>query len=388
MSSSIIGWAHTKFGRHENETVESLTTRVTKDVLCHSKIDACDVDEIFVGHFNYGLDMQGIPAALPLQADEGLRFTPATHVENACASGSAAIHLAARAIESGQAKIALAVGVEKMTHAPNAKIQAALSSASYYAEEGSTGLSFAGIFAEIANGYFEKYGDHSNALAIIAAKNHRSGAMNPLAHMQKDLGYAFCSEVSDRNPMVAAPLRRTDCSLVTDGAAAILLASDDYIGDLDATIRLKSISQVCDFLPMSRRDMTHLSGAERAWKMALESANLRIDDLDFVETHDCFTIAELMQYEAMGLAEPGQAGKLLFDRETELGGRLPVNLSGGLKSKGHPIGATGVSMHVLAAMQLSEQASGEQAPGARLGGVFNMGGAAVANYCTILERIN
>jgi len=152
-------------------------------------------------------------------------------------------------------------------------------------------------------------------------------------------------------------------------------------------VAFRAAEQVNDFLPMSRRDILAFEGPELAWKKALAASRLRLDDLDLVETHDCFTIAELIEYEAMGLAKPGEGARLALDGTTAKDGRLPVNPSGGLKAKGHPIGATGVSMHVLTAMQLVGEAGGIQVPGAKLGGIFNMGGAAVANYVSILDRI-
>jgi acetyl-CoA C-acetyltransferase len=175
--------------------------------------------------------------------------------------------------------------------------------------------------------------------------------------------------------------------MVSDGAAAIVLAAPGLAESNDREIRIRATAHVNDALPMSGRDMTFLEGAARAWKQALARAGLALDDLDFAESHDCFTIAELMQYEAMGLAKPGQGAELLEEGATSLGGRLPVNLSGGLKAKGHPIGATGVSMHVIAARQLAGEPLGAKREGARLGGIFNMGGAGVANYCSILERV-
>lgn len=386
MLGHIIGWAHTRFGKLDGESLESLVVRVAADAIADAGLEPADIDEIVVGHFNQGLDPQGFPASLALQADDALRFKPATRVENACATGSAAIRQAAMAIGAGRARTVLVVGVEKMTASSAAQVQQSLASASYLPEEDEGG-SFAGIFGRIAQLYFQRYGDQSDALARIAAKNHRNGASNPLAHMQKDLGFEFCKAVSEKNPLVAGPLRRTDCSMVSDGAAALVLAHGDVAARAAKSVGLRAQAQVNDFLPMGRRDMTRFEGCTAAWGQALDQARLGLDDLDFVETHDCFTIAELIEYEAMGLAAPGEGGRAALEGWTEVGGRLPVNPSGGLKAKGHPIGATGVSMHVMTAMQLMGAASGVQVPGATKAGIFNMGGAAVANYVSILERV-
>lgn len=387
MGEYAIGWSHTKFGKLETETVESLMVTTVRDALADAGLEGGDIDEVFVSQFNSGLDPQGFPASLAIGGDEGLRYKPITHVENACASGSAAVHQGIKALRSGTAKAVLVVGVEKMTHRSGTEVGRALVSASYLPEEGGETASFAGIFGRIAELYFQRYGDKSKALAHIAAKNHKNGSVNPIAHMQKDLGLDFCATVSAQNPLVAGPLKRTDCSMVSDGAAAMVLVSDDRLPEGARAVEIKAIAQINDLLPMSRRDMTRLEGAARAWALAFERAGIGLPDLDFVETHDCFTVAELMQYEAMGLVGPGEGERAILEGWTAPGGRLPVNLSGGLKSKGHPIGATGVSMHVHAARQLTDDASGLQAEGPRLGGVFNMGGSGVANHCTILARV-
>lgn len=387
MTACIVGWAHTPFGRLEGETVESLTVRVARAALDHAGIGPGEVDEIVLGHFNAGFSAQDFTASLVLQADDRLRFTPATRVENACATGSAAIRQGLRAIAAGAARIVLVVGVEKMTDTPAPEVGRNLLKASYLPEDGDTPGGFAGVFGRIAEAYFQRHGDQSDALARIAAKNHRNGAGNPLAQIRKDLGYDFCRAESEKNPFVAGPLKRTDCSLVSDGAAALVLADIGTALGMRRAVAFRANEQVQDFLPMSKRDVLSLEGCAEAWKRALAAARLRLDDLSFVETHDCFTIAELMEYEAMGLARPGEGARVALEGQTEKGGRLPVNPSGGLKAKGHPIGATGVSMHVLSAMQLSGEAGDIQVPEARLAGIFNMGGVAVANYVSILERL-
>src|SRR5471032_2453562 len=387
MTAAIVGWAHTPFGKLNGETVESLVTRVTRDALADAGIEPGDVGEIVLGHFNAGFSAQDFTASLVLQASPDLRFKRATRVENACATGSAAVHQGLQAIEAKAARIVLAVGVEQMTTTPGAEIGRNLLKASYVRDEADIDGGFAGIFGKIAGLYFQKWGDQSDALAMIAAKNHKNGVGNPYAQMRKDLGYDFCRTESEKNPFVAGPLKRTDCSLVSDGAAAVVLADVETALRLDKAVVFRAAEQVNDFLPMSRRDIVAFEGPELAWKRALASAGLQLGDLSLVETHDCFTTAELIEYEAMGLTGKGEGARAILEGWTEKDGRLPVNPSGGLKAKGHPIGATGVSMHVLAAMQLTGNAGDLQVKGARLGGIFNMGGTAVANYVSILERI-
>lgn len=387
MTACIVGWAHTPFGKLSGESLESLIVRATGDALAHAGIAAGDVDEIILGHFNAGFSPQDFTASLVLQASPDLRFKRATRVENACATGSAAVHQALKSIEAKASRIVLVVGAEQMTATPPAEIGRNLLKASYVREEADIDGGFAGIFGKIAGLYFQKWGDQSDALAMIAAKNHKNGVGNPYAQIRKDLGFEFCRAVSDKNPFVAGPLKRTDCSLVSDGAAALVIADVETALRLDRAVAFRSAAHVQDFLPMSKRDILKFEGCAHAWRQALAKAGLKLDDLSFIETHDCFTIAELIEYEAMGLTPEGQGARAVAEGWTAKDGKLPVNPSGGLKAKGHPIGATGVSMHVMTAMQLAGEAGKLQVRNAKLGGIFNMGGTAVANYVSILERI-
>ena len=387
MTACIVGWAHSRFGKLEGEDIEALIVRVAGEAIRDAGIAPADIDEIFLGTFNGGFTRQEFPSSLVLQLDPSLRFKPATRVENACATGSAAIHQGLNAIAARRARTVLVVGVEKMTEITGPAVGDILIRAAYLREEGDIEGGFAGVFGRIAQAYFQRYGDKSDALARIAAKNHKNGAVNPLAQMQKDLGYEFCRAVSDKNPLVAGPLRRTDCSLVSDGAAALVLTDVETALACQKAVVFRAAEHVNDFLPMSKRDIVAYDGPALAWKRALASARIGLDDLSCAEVHDCFTIAELIIYEAMGLTPIGQGARAIEEGWTEKTGRLPVNPSGGLKSKGHPIGATGVSMHALQAMQLTGTAGGIQVKDATLAAVFNMGGAAVANYVSILERL-
>ncbi|MCA3261232.1 MAG: acetyl-CoA acetyltransferase [Telmatospirillum sp.] len=387
MEGCIVGWSHGKFGKREGLDLEALLAEVSVGALADAGLGPDDVDEIYVGHFGGGFVKQDFPASLVMQASDRLRFKPSTRVENACATGSAAVHMGLTSIAAKRARVVLVVGVEKMTETPGDVVGGILMKASYVKEEDRPGMSFAGVFGQIAQLYAQRYGDPSDAMARIAAKNHKNGCANPYAQLRKDLGYEFCRTVSDKNPLVAGPLRRTDCSLVSDGAAALVLADLETALALKKAVAFRAVQQVNDYLPMSRRDIVSFEGCARAWSQAYAQARVRVDDLKLVETHDCFTIAELLQYEAMGLAKPGKGMELALSGATEKDGRLPVNASGGLKSKGHPIGATGVSMHIMAAMQATGLAGDMQVRSPGLAGVFNMGGAAVANYVSILEPL-
>ena len=387
MSACITGWAHSKFGVNSEQTSENMIADVVEKAIKHAEISAKEIDAIFVGTFNNGFQKQDFHGALPAVSQSDLRYVPAMRVENACATGSAAIHTAMNAIEAKKAKTTLVVGVEKMTDVSSEKVGDILLGASYRPEEGSTKGGFTGVFASIAKSYFQKYGDKSDILAKIAAKNHENGCSNPLAHMQKNLGFEFCNFISEKNPYVAEPLRRTDCSMVSDGAAALII--QDFALSLSAkrAIAFRASRHVNDILPLSKREKTEFEGARQAWHHALSDAKITLDDLSFVETHDCFTIAELIEYEAMGLTKIGEGYKAIEEGWVQKTGKLPITPSGGLKSKGHPVGATGVSQHVMSAMQLTGEAGDMQINKANLAGIFNMGGASVANYVSILERL-
>ena len=386
MTACIVGWSHLKFGKSEDD-VEDMVTKVAIEAIHDAGFEPKDVDSIFLGHFGGAFSPQGFTSSLVLQAAPDLRFKSAMRVENACATGSAAVHQGIDCIDAGRGKVVLVVGVEKMTDLDNATVGEALLSASYLKEEAGINGGFAGVFGQITQAYYQKYGDQSDALAHIAAKNHKNGVDNPFAQIRKDLGFEFCRNISEKNPSIAGPLKRTDCSLVSDGAAALVLTNVETALGCSKAVVIRARSQVSDFLPMSKRNIIAFEGCTQAWNLALTSAGLKLDDLSFVETHDCFTIAELLEYEAMGLANPGEGARVLDEGITQKNGTLPVNPSGGLKAKGHPIGATGVSMHILSAMQVRGEAGEMQVKGAKLGGIFNMGGVAVANYVSILEPL-
>ncbi|TGN92913.1 acetyl-CoA acetyltransferase [Burkholderia sp. USMB20] len=386
-NSYIIGWGHTPFGKLDKLDLEQMIRDAVQPALDSAGLEPGDIDGIFLGHFNAGFVGQDFTASLPAVAMPEFRHTPAVRAENACATGSAAIWAALDAMAARRMKRTLVIGMEKMNELTTPQVAATLIKCSYVKEEGADPAGFAGIFGGIATKYFERFGDQSDALAAISSKNHSNGMHNPYAHMQRDLGFDFCRTVSEKNPFVSGPLKRSDCSLISDGAAALVLSTEPIHGAKGAPVRWRSRAQVNDFLPMSQRDPTRFEGAALAWQQGLWSAEATLEDLSFVETHDCFTIAELLQYEAMGLAPHGQGARVILDGVTRKDGRLPVNPSGGLKSKGHPIGATGVSQHVMAAMQLSGTADDMQVQDARVGAVFNMGGSAVASYLSILESV-
>lgn len=383
---NIIGWGHNKFGRNDTQSTEDMIAEVVSEAISHAQVDPKDIDNIVVGTFNNGFQKQDFHGALPAINCEVLKHVPSLRVENACATGSAAIHTALNSIEAKRSKLNLVVGVEKMTDRSTKEAGDILLGASYRKEEDKIDGGFAGVFAQITDTYFQRYGDQTKYLSKIAAKNHKNGVVNPYAHMQVDLGFDFCNKVSEKNPLVAPPLKRSDCSMISDGAAALIIADDELALEAEKAISFKARVQMNDLMPMSKRDKTEFRGASLSWKKALSDAQVNLMDLSFVETHDCFTIAELIEYEAMGLTQRGEGYKVLEEGTVYKDGKLPINPSGGLKAKGHPVGATGVSQHVMACMQLVGEAKDMQIKDASLGGIFNMGGSAVANYVSILER--
>jgi acetyl-CoA C-acetyltransferase len=382
----ITGWGHTEFGKHD-EPLEGLIVAAARDALHGAGITAVDVDEVVLGNFNAGMNALAFPSSLVLQTDDDLHGLPVTRVENACASGSAAVQTGIRAVLSGTAKTVLVVGAERMTERDATTVGQALLGADYEAAGTTTETGFAGLFARVADAYADRHGDPAEAMARIAAKNHARAALNPLAHLRKPLDVEFCRTVSDKNPTVAGRLRRTDCSPVSDGAAALVLTTSKHASAHATTngVRVTGFAHANDYLPAPRRDPLAFAASASAWRAALDAAGIAVSDLSFIELHDCFTIAELNLYEVLGLAPAGKGQALLDDGTVYADGDLPVNPSGGLKGKGHPVGATGVSQHVQASMQLTGTAGDLQLSRAERAAIHNMGGLAVANYVSVLE---
>jgi acetyl-CoA C-acetyltransferase len=386
MQAVIVGWGHTQFGKLDTLSLEDMIVSATNEAIRHAGLAAKDIDAVWLGHFNSGLIPDGFCSSMVLASDSALRFKPATRCENACASGAAALYAALDAVNSGRVRAALVVGAEKMTTLPTAGVTAALAGASYQAQE--SGVSFPQIFARYAKAYWSAHTDPREAMARIAVKNHANAMQNPLAQMHRPIDLDFALSASDRNPMIADPIKLSDCSLISDGAAALVVVHRDLLCDFPCGIAFRAAEQVNDLLPLSAKNLASFDGPRHAFTRAYAGAGVSVEDIDFAEVHDCFTIAELLTMEAMGLAEAGRAPTLLAEGFTQRGGRLPINLSGGLKAKGHPIGATGVSMHVIAARLLSGQAGDMNlAERPNLGLCFNMGGGAVANYVSILEQV-
>lgn len=381
----LTGWAHSTFGKHPDASLESLISGVAGQALSNAGLSSRDVDAVFLGNYNAGMVPLAFASSLVFESCDGLRGVASTRVENACASGSAAVHQAISAVLAGLARNALVIGAELMTHVPASQVGVSLLGADYDLAGRASETGFAGLFADVAIAYEDRYGSVGDTLGTIAAKSHLNAMRNPFAHLRKELSVDFCRQESAANPMVAWPLRRTDCSPVSDGAAALVVSSARSSNAATDAVRIIGFGHANDYLPSSKRDPLEFLGTEFAWARALQMADVDATDLSFVELHDCFTIAELNLYEVLGIAARGQGHRAIDEGWVLPDGRLPVNVSGGLKSKGHPVGATGVSQHVLSAMQLSGTALEMQLPNANRGAIHNMGGLAVANYVTVLE---
>ncbi len=386
----IIGAYNTKFGNLEEQTIYSLYEEAAKGAIKDAGINVNDIDAVFVGNYSGGsFNNQEHIAPFGVNILPELRHKPMYRTENACASGTSAIHLGEMAIQSGKAKKVLVVGVEKMNSLDTKNTALALAKASYWAKEGTKGYTFPGLFAEYAKGWMKHYGYDEDFLkgylAEISSKAYNFGSQNPLAHLQKARSKEEILNIPDeKNPMIAYPLRLHDCSLISDGAAAVILSSDKT----DKSVEIAATSSASDYLNIvgSNRNNYFLDGAAEAAKKAFEEANMTINDIQVAEVHDCFTITELLIYSALGLAEKGKEFEALENKDVYLGGRCVINPSGGLKAKGHPVGATGVSMHALMYKQLTDNAIGVQVENAKAGLILNIGGSGATNMVSILKR--
>jgi len=417
-STCIIGAYNSKFGsfvtrNHETgeftdlKSIYELIIEAGKGALSDAGISGKDVDGIWLGSFAPGLFAnQEHLAAFATEIDpDGLRFKSMTRCEAACASGSVALYDALYAVESGRVKIALVLGVEKMHLLDTKGVTHVLSTCSYWPEEGAKSVNFPALFAKYARGYKEHYklddSEFRRMLATVSALGYRNGVDNPLAQFGKggpsDKQGLFSADAilnlpPEKNPMISDPLRLHDCSLITDGSAAVvIMKTTDALTIGKKAVEISGIGHVNERLPVSvRPNMYDLMAGKEAVRRAFAEAKIVIGDVDIAEVHDCFTINQLLCTEALGLSKNGRAGyDYLEGRFTRTDDICAVNLSGGLKAKGHPVGATGVSMHALLYKQLTDEPIGatlsKKAPA--VGVSFNVGGSGVTNCVSVLRRV-
>jgi len=371
---SIVSAGLSKFGKREGLYARELFAEAVKEAFdrCPRLEPKRDVKAMFVGHMGEAYEHQGHMGAAA--ADwAGLLNIPATRTEAACASSGAALRSGVYAVLSGLADVVLVGGVEKMTHRTTAEVTEYLAMASDYPFEQWHGITFPALYALMAKAHMHRYGTTETQMAQVAVKNHHHGTLNPKAHMQKEITV----ETAITSRLVASPLKMYDCSLITDGASCIILTKPELAAHFtDQPVHIVGTGQASDTIGLyERQTLTSLQAAKLAAKTAYQMAQVTPEDVDVAEIHDCFTIAEIMAYEDLGFCTAGEGGKLAENGETQLGARLPVNTSGGLKSKGHPVGATGTAQAYEIYLQLTGQADKRQVKNARTGLTHNVGGS-------------
>jgi acetyl-CoA C-acetyltransferase len=380
---AVVGIGHTKFGQRNDVTIRELSFEAIKEAINDSRLTPSDIGFTILS--NYGIFSEDTCPTPYILEYAGLNPKGAMRVEAACASGSAAISTAFWYIKSGLTDIVLVIGAEKMFQVDTPTAVDLLGRAGDVLWEFIPfGTTFPAYYALMAAQHMRKYGTTEEQLAMVAVKNHKNGAMNPLAQLHKEI------TVDDalRSRVISWPLRLYDCCLISDGASAVVLASEDRARKItDMPVWIDGLGSATDTGYFARRaDMSNLPATRIASDIAYRMAGVGAEDIDVAEAHDCFTIAEIMAYEDLGFCKKGEGGKLIQDGETYIGGRIPVNPDGGLKTKGHPIGATGVSMATEITKQLRCEAGNRQVPKAEIGLVQNVGGSGQFSYVTIYKR--
>jgi acetyl-CoA C-acetyltransferase len=382
---SIVSFGLSKFGKLEGLYAREIFAEAAKEAFdrCPKLEPKKDIQALYVGHMGESYEHQGHTGAT--MADWiGLGHVPATRTEAACASSGAALRIAICAVRSGLSDVVMVGGVEKMTHRPTAEVTEYLAMASDYPFEQWNGMTFPGLYALMATAHMHQYGTTERQLAMIAVKNHYHGSLNPKAHMQKEI--TLQTALSSRP--VAWPLKLYDCSLITDGASCLILTKPELARKFtDMPVDIVGSGQASDTIGLhERKSLTSLAAAKVAGKKAYEMAQVNPEEIDVAEVHDCFTIAELIAYEDLGFCMPGQGGSLIEKEETKLGGRIPVNTSGGLKAKGHPVGATGTGQAYEICLQLTGQADKRQVKDAEIGLTHNVGGSGATATVHVYRR--
>ena len=381
---AIIGVGLTKFGEFWERSYRDLISEAGLKAIIDARIDGVEIQEIYVGSMTPGLFINQEHIGALVADNAGLSGIPATRVESACASGGMALRQAYLSIKAGSADIVVAGGVEKMTDASTEHAAVALAGAADQEWEAFHGVTFPALYAMMARRHMKEFGTTEENLAQVAAKNHANGVHNPNAQYR----HAFTVDEVMKSAPVADPLKLLDCSPITDGAAAVILASEEKARQLcENPIWITASTQSSDTLALhDRKSLCRTEAAITAAKKAYAMANVTPRDIDLAEVHDCFTIAELMAIESLGFCPMGKAGKFTADGETALDGSKPINTSGGLKSKGHPVGATGIAQAIEAVLQLRGQAEKRQIDGAKTALTHNVGGSGASCVCHIFEQ--
>ena len=384
---AIIGVKNTKFGEMWDRSFRDIVVEAGVGAIEDSGVSGDHLDGMYVGNMSGGqfVEQEHIGALIADYSGLSLDLhIPSTRVEAACASGGLAFRQAVMAVASGHEDIVMAAGVEKMTDVSSTAASAALAAAADREWEGIMGATFPGLYAMIARMHMHKYGTTSEQMASVAVKNHKNGSMNPIAQYKSPITVDSVLN----SIMVADPLHIFDCSPITDGASAVVLAPADIAHEYtDTPIYIRATAQASDTIALhDRRDITTLDATVAAGKRAFEMAGMTPADIDLVEVHDCFTIAEICAIEDLGFAKKGEGGKMTEEGETAIGGKVAVNTSGGLKACGHRVGATGIKQVVEITHQLRGEAGGRQVNGAEVGMTHNVGGSGATAVVHILAR--
>ena len=383
--ASIVSAGMSKFGRREGMSARELFAEAAKEAFekCPNLEPKKDIKALFVGQMGESFEHQGHTGPTVLDWT-GLLPIPSTRTEAACGSSAVAIRAGIFAVMSGLYDTVMVGGVEKMTHRKTSEVTEYLAMACDFPFEQWQGATFPGLFAMVARAHMHKYGTTEKQMAMVAVKNHRHGAMNPKAHIQKEI----CLEDALASRVVAWPLKLYDCSLITDGASCLILAKPDIAKKYtDTPVHIIGSGQASDTIGLyEREELTSLTAGKLAAQEAYRMAGIQSHEVNVAEVHDCFTIAEIVAYEDLGFCELGKGGCLIEEGATCLGGKIAVNTSGGLKAKGHPVGATGSAQAYEIYMQLTEQAGKRQVKGAEIGLTHNIGGLGATGVVNVYKR--
>ncbi len=383
--ASIVSAGLSRFGKIEGLYAREIFSEAVKEAFdrCPKLDPKKDIKALFVGHMGESYEHQGHTGATV--ADwAGLLHTPATRIETACASSGAALRTGIFAVASGLCDVVMVGGVEKMTHRTTSEVTEFLAMASDFPFEQWHGITFPGLYALMATAHMHKHGTTERQMAMVAVKNHFNGHLNPKAHMQREVSL----EKALSSRVIAWPLKLYDCSLITDGASCLIITTPEKAKKYsEAPVHIIGSGQASDNIGLyERKSLTSLVAAKTAAKQAYEMAGVKPDGIDVAEVHDCFTIAEIIAYEDLGFCRPGEGGPLVESGQTRLDGRLPVNTSGGLKSKGHPVGATGTAQAYEIYLQLTQAAEERQVRDAKIGLAHNVGGSGATATVHIFRR--
>jgi len=374
----VVGIGHAKFGKRTDATIRELAHEAVKPALEDAGISTADIDASVIGVAGDEFAAQGSTGAL-IHDYVGMGNKPMFRVEAACATGSAGIRTAWSLIKSGLAEVVIVIGAETMTHVGTPRATELMARAGDTRWEYPFGITFPGFYALMATAHMHRFGTTREQLSMVSVKSHKYGAMNPYAHLQREVTL----EEAMKSITVCHPLNLYDCCLISDGAAAAILANEEKAKKIsDTPVWITGLGAASDTMMISERQtLTGLTasrlGAEQAYKMAGITPN----DVDVAVAHDCFSIAEIMAYEDLGFCQKGEGGKFIEEEQSYIGGKTPVNVDGGLKSKGHPLGATGVSMTVEITRQLRGEAEKRQVSGAQIGLSHNIG--ETGQYCFV-----